>query len=209
MRLVGSFLLIVVLLCMTSSCQNNTSNEVVEPSNMESIIRNGESIEKIELLYVTKDYITIAFVDDNEYMQSFKTFFINVRGDIKKYLVTYSEPKFTYIDESILEISNGAGPGVYCNHYFDISRSILTDTFLSPIAVTNEAIAYVEYSSARGWVVVIQNLWDKEKYYKEYLLDLDAATVNDAMNDAMFINGYRLGVDYLSKNGTDVYIILE
>ncbi len=107
------------------------------------------------------------------------------------------EPKVNVINEDLLSISVQTGTGIsarwtiYCN----INNGKVSDTYYSVLGDYDAKIVFVNYDNGMH-SVVIQDVFDKEKYFKEIMLE-DASKVTDPVIDFVKLDD-KIRIVYLS-----------
>ena len=147
----------------------------------------------------------LGMKDQNEFLKYFKTFIIDKNGISFWDEISYQQPFINNITDNIIEYKIGYGAGVYYCYYFDLNKKAASEIFESPIAVNGDNIAFLEYDDAAGWIIIIQNIWDKNVYHQTERIDLQASSVFDAK----FMDGNKLWVSYVSNDEKEVEKIID
>ena len=123
---------------------------------------------------------------------------ISVSEIVKREIVLRKPPEITYLGDSLLSIEIGVGTGTWLTQYYDVDKDIFSEMFESPITIQRDKIAYIKIFD-NTYKLIVRNIFDKSKYYKEFNLDLSpVANPIDALVHLEYLNGDRLQITYLS-----------
>ncbi len=109
------------------------------------------------------------------------------------------EPKRQKVSADVVGISIQAGIGRSSNYakYYDLENSRISETFYYVLAAKDDYVVYAEYRDGEHYVVV-QDIFDKEQYYKEYILENVSPVAEDFVVDAYFNTKGNVNITYLS-----------
>lgn len=114
-----------------------------------------------------------------------------------------NNPKISYIGDDVIKIEIGVGTGLVNSRYYKISGKLKSDWFMTPIAENNEMVVYLDYTVGTTKVIV-QNIFDKSIYYKEFKRDFFATGM---LPEAKFISNKQLSITY--QTGEDGHEVTE
>ncbi len=82
------------------------------------------------------------------------------------------EPKRLCVSTDVVGISIQTGTGLSTNYarFFDLENSKISETFQYVIDAKDNYVVYVDYKNDEH-TVIVQEIFDKEQYYKEYKLE--------------------------------------
>lgn len=119
----------------------------------------------------------------------------NKSGKVVKTEKTVAYPNIQKVSDNLLSISTGAGSFVGQGQYYDIEADNFSELFESLLATSGNLVVYVKTPN----VLVIRDIFDKTKYFKEVTLDLAEAAVPTAVISKIeFVEDGKLKVTYLS-----------
>ena len=172
-----AFALAIVLLFVYACTSEKQSNETV--------IASGTH------------YVIYEIIDNDEIAYRYEI--IGINGDIVKSETTWTYPNIiSMFDDAVLSISRGAGTGTFSTQYYDISRDVFSDIFLSPMAEEYGCVVYLDVINDTIKLVV-RDIFDKSMLYKEFEIDFSpTANPIDALKHIEFIDKNTLTIKYLS-----------
>lgn len=119
------------------------------------------------------------------------------------------EPWVNVINEDLLSLSVQAGTGIstrwtkYCN----VNSGKVSDTYVSVLGECGENVIFVDYDNGIYYVVV-QNIFDIEKYHKSIVLE--DARMTDPVVSFEKLDGEKVKIGYVkSEEYTETEIIIE
>lgn len=120
----------------------------------------------------------------------------NKSGKVVKTEKTVAYPNIQKVSDNLLSISTGAGSFVGQGQYYDIEANTFSEVFESPLATSGNLVVYVKTPN----VLIIRDIFDKTKYFKEVTLDLaDTAVPTAVISKIEFVEDGKLNVTYLSE----------
>ncbi len=123
------------------------------------------------------------------------------------------EPKRQMAGEDVVGIVVQTGTGASTNYarYFDLEDSMLSETFYHVLAAKDGYVVCAEYRDGEHYIIV-RDIFDKQQYYKEYILENASPDTADVIVNAYFntkgnVNvTYLAGDDYTETNYTIVMV---
>lgn len=123
-------------------------------------------------------------------------------GDIER-----MPPTITYVSGNIMKICfHGGTHADYCK-YYNAKSNTFSQEYWYPVIEKNSIIVYFD-NDKNSKKLIIRDIFNKDKYYKEYYVDYSGAYAQ--VSDAEFINGdTKLKITYLKgedfKEVTEVF----
>lgn len=109
------------------------------------------------------------------------------------------EPDITNIND-ILELCVSAGTGLRNCKYYDTENKIKSDWFETPLLVNNTlVISFDKLTKPTG--IVVQDIFDKSKFYKEYGVNFSSDEFYPLKN-IKFINDDTIEITYVSNENS-------
>lgn len=107
------------------------------------------------------------------------------------------EPKVKVINEKLLSVSVQTGTGISTRWtiYCDVFNARISDTYYSVLGEYRENVVFVNHDNG-DYSVVIQDIFNKEEYYKEIILE-DASKVTDPIVDFEKLDDDKVKIVYL------------
>lgn len=144
------------------------------------------------------DLYTVTKNEDNTYSYSFT----DLNGNIlfKKENVV-REPKINMVSVTVYELITQTGTGLSTNWavYCDVKDSKVSETFQYVLMAQGNYVIYADYENGEHSVIV-QNIFDKSKYYKKHILTNCSPVAGDVVIGAK-PNGEGIAVvTYLTGN---------
>lgn len=105
----------------------------------------------------------------------------------------------TETEDGIINIKIGMGTGISIHKYYSVEKNLFSREFSYVVATENETVAYIsipEGGSFKDRKLVVQNIFDKELFYKEFQLDFSAVDT-PVLNAEFTENGKNLHIAYL------------
>ena len=109
------------------------------------------------------------------------------------------EPKRQKVSTDVVGISVQTGTGLSTNYatYFDLENSKISETFYYVLTAKDGYVVYGDYRDGEHFIVV-QDIFDKEQYYKEYKLENVSPVAADFVVDGYFNTKGNVNITYLS-----------
>ena len=97
------------------------------------------------------------------------------------------EPKRQIVSTDVVGISVQTGTGLSTNYatYFDLENSKISETFYYVLTAKDGYVVYGDYRDGEHFIVV-QDIFDKEQYYKEYKLENVSPVAADFVVEGYF-----------------------
>lgn len=104
------------------------------------------------------------------------------------------------IGDNIIDIEIGMGTGITIHKYYNANENIFSQDFTNVLSDSDKLIAYIDASKENpleNRKVIVQNIFDKSLFYKEFQLDF--SNVDTPVIEAKFSkDGTSLQLTYLS-----------
>lgn len=188
------YLSVCVLFCFLSACStyNNAVNS--EPEQAE-IIDSG----KYFCIYKTN-------------ITQVRYFIYDINGEVVLSEETERPIRINMLNDNIVDIGIGMGTGVTIHKYYGVKQNLFSQDFSYVLSNKNELVAYIDVSKEthiENRKVIVQNIFDKSLFYKEFQLDF--SNVDTPVIEANFSkDGKSLELTYLSgKEQTQSSAILN
>lgn len=109
------------------------------------------------------------------------------------------EPKRQKVSTDVVGICIQAGTGLSTNYakYYDLENSKISETFYYVLAAKDDYVVCADYRDGEHYIVV-QDIFDKEQYYKEYNLENVSPVAADFVVDGYFNTKGNINITYLS-----------
>ena len=109
------------------------------------------------------------------------------------------EPHKHYVSPDVIGISIQAGTGLITNYatYFDLENGRVSETFYYVLTAKGDYVVCGDYNDGEP-IIIVQNIFDKELYYKEYKLENVSPVASDFALDASFDTDGNINITYLS-----------
>ena len=124
----------------------------------------------------------------------------NPEGKIALSKKTDRPIKINMIGDDIIDIGIGMGTGITIHKYYNANENIFSQDFTNVLSDSDKLIAYIDVSKEnplKNRKVIVQNIFDKSLFYKEFQLDF--SNVDTPVIEAEFSkDGMSLQLTYLS-----------
>lgn len=122
------------------------------------------------------------------------------------------EPKRLCVNTDVVGISIQAGTGLSTNYakFFNLESSKISETFYYVIDAKDDYVVYADYRNGEH-IIIVQDIFDKEQYYKEYKLENVSPVTADFIVKGGFNKKGNINITYLSGNEyteTDYTIVM-
>ena len=109
------------------------------------------------------------------------------------------EPKRQKVSTDIVGICIQSGTGLSTNYvkYYDLENCKISQTFYHVLAAKDDYVVCADYRDGEHYIVV-QDIFNKEQYYKEYKLENVSPVVADFVVDCYFKTKGNVSITYLS-----------
>lgn len=123
-----------------------------------------------------------------------------------------SEPKRLCVSTDVVGISIQAGTGLSTNYarFFDLENSKISETFHYVLDAKDDYVVYADYRNGEH-IVIVQEIFDKEQYCKEYKLENVSPVAADFVIEGGFNRKGDIKITYLSGDEyteTDFTIVM-
>lgn len=127
----------------------------------------------------------------------------NPEGKIALSKKTDRPIEINMIGDNIIDIGIGMGTGITIHKYYNVNENIFSQDFTNVLSDSDKLIAYIDVSKEnplKNRKVIVQNIFDKSLFYKEFQLDF--SNVDTPVIEAEFSkDGTSLQLTYLSGEG--------
>lgn len=163
MKKTNILLLCLLLLFLTACSVPGNSNSSMQLEEVDSDERR---------LIDSGDYFKLY---DDTLSETYEIY--NSQGELVRTETTDDPISITMLNETILDISIGKGTGIIQHTYYDAERNAFSDEFSYVICTDGELVAYIGLSEdgADNKSLIVQNIFNKEIYYKEFKGAFDEA----------------------------------
>lgn len=109
------------------------------------------------------------------------------------------EPKRQYVSTDVIGIAMQAGTGLSTNYvkYYDLENRVISETFYYVLNAKDDYVVYADYTGD-AHVLIVQDIFDKEQYYKEYKLENVSPVAADFSINCEFDDNGNAIVTYLT-----------
>lgn len=190
-------LLVSILVCIMSACSPYTCAEdtSVHQTEYDEIIDSG----KYYCVYkgsITRVYYNIY--DKN--------------GNIALSEETERPLEIKMLNDNVVDIAIGVGTGITIHKYYNVEENIFSQEFSYVLSNLDEMVAYIAVPKEKPMEnrkIIVQNIFDRNLFYKEFLLDF--SNVDTPVIEANFsTDGEALQLTYLcGEEQTQVATILS
>lgn len=99
--------------------------------------------------------------------------------------------------ETYITLNYGHGGNSWFERYYDVSAGRLSRFFESPIQTNDELVALFKVNNANNDIIlVIQNIFDPDKYYKEVMRDFSDLVIKDEVKAEFLDDNTKLRITY-------------
>lgn len=175
-----------------SGCEADVNEEITTDYNSEDISVDSES-KVIE----QQDFYSITYNGDFSY--SYEICDKNGKQILSETLL-HTEPRIEKVDENIYKCMTQWGTGITTqkNVYVNVASGAVSEAFNAVYDEFDGKTVYYAFRDSKH-IMVIQDIFDKDAYYKEFELNDDIYVVADAVTDAeVSSDGRTLTVKYLA-----------
>ncbi len=191
-------LLLVLLLLILVGCSNANNNNLESKALSES--------ENVYANYSLKDIDTLYKKDKNYEILSNKdlTVFEYTITDNNGYVMDFGyhnyRGSFDIAQENNFLILNyGFGGNSWYERYYDVSNGEVSRFFERPVQTSNNLVAYFTVKEDTTIVLVIQNIFDSNVFYKEIKRDFSDFVIKDKVKVEFLDNDTKLKISYWIK----------
>lgn len=129
----------------------------------------------------------------------------NSQGEIVDERRMTKQPSIDYIDDTVLRLQVSMGTNALWTLYYDTLNDRFSEECFNPLAEGYGKMVVPHYKDGQTFLVV-QDIFDKESFYKEFPVDCSPLVVGGY---AEFMDENRLYVSYWSESGEKKAEVLE
>ena len=135
----------------------------------------------------------------NDDQSVFRHYIFDAEGDLIDSGSSEALPSFWSVGDCIMQLSVQDGTGPASNHarYYDLKNSKKSKTFDYVLAANDEYVVCADNRNSEH-IIIVQDIFDKEKYYKEYELEDVSSTAADFAIDGYFDEEGNINITYYS-----------
>lgn len=185
-----SIALTLIIVTCFAACEEKKTDYT--PQNVE------EAAEKENVISKDKRFKVVEGTKDGQVAYIYTLY--DSYGNVMLEQTVVKEPHIKYITDDILEICNSYGTSAQSCTYFDLKTNKLSDICWNPSYVDGNVVVYMHYDEAHepNTFLIIRNIFDKEKLYKEVDLDFSPLAVpSDAIKSVKSVDDDTLEIVYL------------
>ena len=130
---------------------------------------------------------------------AFKYFVFDADGEMLDSEISAKEPYFKAIGKYLMQLSVQTGTGISTNYakYYDLKNSKTSETFNYVLTAKDNYVVCADYRNGKH-IIIVQDIFDKEKYYKEYELENVSPVAADFAVEGHFNEKGNINITYLS-----------
>ena len=187
-------LLICVFLVALCACSNSDINTVDNTDTIDNTDTVDDTDNTFEEEVVSEEeYYKMVYTGNFEYGYYIYDANKNIVEE-EKGLTNLLD--VTLLNDNVVDVHINLGSGLSEHSYYSVERDAFSKKYLYVSAYNNEKVAYLN-GSFQDRRLIVQNVFDKTEYYKEF--DLDFSTFFFPVVEASFINNdSQLQVTYYS-----------
>lgn len=172
------------------------------------------SIKNISRYELWDSYLTTHSMITQQMDKTYSYEITDYKGRILDYKDNLTrKPKRQKVSTDVVGISIQTGTGLSTNYakYYDLENSKISEIFYYVLTAKDGYVVYADYRDDEHYIVV-QDIFDKEQYHKEYKLENVSPVAADFVVDGYFntkgnvIITYLSGEDYTETNYTIVIL---
>lgn len=204
-------LLLMVLLCLLAGCSNtNISNNNLEfkASSESENIDSNYSLNDIDTLYKKdKNYEILS----NKNLTVFEYTIRDNNSDVMDFGYHDYRGSFDIIQENdFLTLNYGWGGSSWYERYYDVSNGRVSRFFARPAGNSNDLVAYFAFKEDHTLVLVIQDIFDSNVFYKEIKRDFSDFVIKIKTEAEFFDNDTKLRITYwINPDNEEVTEIID
>lgn len=187
------YLLICVLCCFMFACSlhQDAVNSPMYESGYNEIVDSGKHYR------IYKGNITQVMYN-----------IYDANGKIVLSDTTDRPLRINMLSDDIVDIGIDMGTGITVHKYYDVEKNVFSQDFSYVISISDRLVAYIDAAEERpleNRKVIVQNIFDKSLFYKEFQLDF--SNVDTPVVEAKFSeDGLLLQLTYLAG---DKHVIIS
>ena len=130
---------------------------------------------------------------------AFKYFVFDADGEILDSETSVRLPSFKATGDYLMQLSVQTGTGLPTNYakYYDLKNSKTSKTFNYVLTAKDNYVVCADYRNGKH-IIIVQDIFDKEKYYKEYELENVSPVAADFAVEGHFNKQGNINITYLS-----------
>jgi len=190
------FIIIICLFGLIFVCINRES--FADSNNPQSIT------EKQNQEYTLKNYCRVFEIEPTNNI-NYKYRLISKDGHIVFEDTTFRlPPSFMFINDTIIKIHIGAGPGVFSDRFFDVSNNMVSEPFYVPCMTHQKMVVSIRYIADSGYTyLMIQDMFNQSINYLYEKIDVENTSFpNNSIMNIRFISDYVIWLKYKSLDGS-------
>ena len=135
----------------------------------------------------------------NEDSTSYKYYVFDTEGEIIDSGSSEISPSLWAVGDYMMQLYVQDGTGLSTNHakYYDLKNSKKSKTFDYVLTAKDDRVVYADHRNGE-YMIIVQDIFDKEKYYKEYKLENVSEVGEDFAVDGRFDEEGNIIITYLS-----------
>ena len=183
---ISIFVVALSLLLCLCGCKNGNTQNINEDT---APVKNTVDSYDISKFYkvIQKDDSTFDYnVFDTE-------------GEILDSETSVRLPSFKATGDYLMQLSVQTGTGISTNYakYYDLKNSKTSKTFNYVLTAKDNYVVCADYRNGKH-IIIVQDIFDKEKYYKEYELENVSPVAADFAVEGHFNEKGNINITYLS-----------
>ncbi len=174
-----------LLLCLCG-CQNDS---------VKSADTNFSSTKNSVASYDVSKFYKLVQNDD----LTFKYYVFNTESEIVDSGSSIKTPSFELVGDHLMELCVQTGTGLSTNYakYYDLNGSKISQIFHYVLTAKDNYVVCADYRNDKH-LIIVQDIFDKEKYYKEYELENVSPVAADFVVDGYFNTNGNINITYIS-----------
>ena len=174
-----------LLLCLCGCKNGNTQNINEDTAPVKNTVDSYD---------ISKFYKVIQKDDSTFDYNVFDT-----DGEILDSETSVRLPSFKATGDYLMQLSVQTGTGLSTNYakYYDLKNSKTSETFHYVLTAKDNYVVCADYRNGEH-IIIVQDIFDKEKYYKEYELENVSPVAADFAVEGHFNEKGNINITYLS-----------
>lgn len=130
---------------------------------------------------------------------TFKYYVFGADGEIIDSDSSAKPPSFESVGDYLMQLSAQAGTGLSTNYakYYNLKNRKISKIFYYVLTAKDNYVICADYRNGKH-IIIVQDIFDKEKYYKEYELENVSPVAADFAVEGHFNEKGNLTITYLS-----------
>ena len=189
MKKVKLILLILIVVLIFSGCCDKSTSRLKERkyplSNITNDYKSGENFK----VYANSDLTAVEYLIFDDEGRILDKGYHNLCGSFD-----------IYKDNKLLVLKYGQVGNSWYSRYYDIATKRVSSFFDSPVANTDELVAYFLFNKKDNKIVlVIQNIFNSQIFYKEIIRDFSDFVIKNRTHAEFIDNNTKLKISYWIK----------